>query len=363
MIVSLVRSYEEFLSLEDGWNSLWQSACPDNVFLHFDWIRSFIEAFDIEDRLYILVQRQEQQITAVLPLRIGENQVLQMLGAPRSDYADLICTDENFSSAVTGLFDFLFTRKDWRQLKISELSERSRLYQHRSELEKSGFYANWEASSRCPGIRFSEDGDVLTRLTGKKSLKRRENGLARHGLVDFRVLTSWEDIEPIIDVFFEQHIARWRMAGHESQYHDKSERKFCRLYLRRFLDTGLLHFSVLYCDDIAMAIHIGFETEKVFVWYKPTFDIQYKRLSPGEVLIKRLLEHCGAAEIEYFDFARGVEQFKRRFSNVIYRNFNLIVFARTGDQLWFRLKSVAVGRVNRVRRHLAKSGRQSPAVN
>ena len=339
MVIRLVRSYRAFLALESHWDELWHRACPDNVFLHFRWMRSFVDAFDLESELYVLVWQRSEKVAAILPLLRNQDGSLSVIGSPRSDYFDLICHEDDVAEAAPGIFDFLMSRKDWRRLRIGELSERSRLYRHCHGNPDLAWSLNWQSSSKCPGIEFSEDGETLSSLVGKKSLKRRENGLARHGEVRFRRLEKWDDVSPVLNSFYEQHISRWKLAGHESQFVMESERRFCEYYVRNLLDANILHFTELACDDSVMAFHLGFETEQVYTWYKPTFNVDFKRLSPGEVLIKRLLEYCGETGIRYFDFARGVEPFKKRFSNTLYRNFDLIVFSRRRDQLAYELRS------------------------
>jgi len=341
VIVKLVKSHTEFLNLGKHWTELWESACPDNIFLHFGWIRSFVEAFGLENQLYIMTWQIGDDVRAILPLRRDSDGFLQVIGTPRSDYSDLICRKENIAAATDDILGYLGNRRDWRRLEIRELSERSFLYQHLHLNPELPCVVNWRASSKCPGIEFSGDGRVLEQLVGKKSLRRRENGLARKGQVEFRRLDRWVDIQSMLDRYYDMHIGRWKLAGVESQYADPAERRFCELYVKSFLDAGLLHFTVLFCGDTVMAMHIGFVTKNVFFWYKPSFNVQYKQLSPGEVLIKRLLEYCGEAEVGYFDFTRGVEQFKKRFSNKIYRNYDLIVFARKSDQVLYRLGSSA----------------------
>ena len=126
--VKLVNTYTEFLSLEGEWCALWESVSPDNVFLHYSWVQSFIEAFGLQDRLYILIWSNGEQTSAILPLQKQSNGCLQMIGSPRSDYADLICAEDQIGNAAKEIFDFLFNRSDWSRLEIRELSERSILY-------------------------------------------------------------------------------------------------------------------------------------------------------------------------------------------------------------------------------------------
>jgi CelD/BcsL family acetyltransferase involved in cellulose biosynthesis len=354
MDVRLVEDYQGFLALEDSWNELWKGHCADNVFLHFRWARAFVESFALREKLYVLAAYDGVSLRAILPL-VNDEGSLRFIGSPRSDYADLICSSEEAPAALESIFGALGARGDWRRLKILDIPERSpirRCFRDNPRITKRVF---WQPSSKCPGIDFSDGGETLKRLVGKKSLRRRENGLARRGAVEFRTLVDWTEIEPLLPVFFRQHVARWESAGYESQYTKHQERIFCERYIREFLEEGLLHFSVLFVEEEPLAIHIGFSTDNVFIWYKPTFDIRLSHLSPGEVLIKRLLEYCGDSGIKYFDFTRGVEPFKKRFNNRLNRNYNLTMYAKRTDHLMHNLaiQSDALARLGQ--RYMAAS--------
>ena len=107
-----------------------------------------------------------------------------------------------------------------------------------------------------------------------------------------------------------------------------------------------LRFAVLQAGDIPLAYHLGFEVAGKFIWYKPTFDINYWDWSPGEVLIGRLLEYASGRAVAEFDFTLGDESFKYRFANVVRRLYTLKLYPpgarghvrRIGDSLKQRAK-------------------------
>ena len=49
-------------------------------------------------------------------------------------------------------------------------------------------------------------------------------------------------------------------------------------------------------------------------WYKPSFDPAFARRSPGEVLLRALIEQAHVEGATYFDFGLGDEAFKARFA-------------------------------------------------
>jgi CelD/BcsL family acetyltransferase involved in cellulose biosynthesis len=72
---------------------------------------------------------------------------------------------------------------------------------------------------------------------------------------------------------------------------------------------------VLRVDDRPVAYHLGFEVDGRFTWYKPSFDVDYWDCGAGEVLLRRLFEYVRGQPVDEFDFTRGGEGFKDRFTN------------------------------------------------
>jgi CelD/BcsL family acetyltransferase involved in cellulose biosynthesis len=107
--------------------------------------------------------------------------------------------------------------------------------------------------------------------------------------------------------------------------------------------TGYLRFAVVSLDGEAIAYHLGFECNGRFIWYKPTFEVALARHSPGEVLIKFLLEDAAARGLLEFDFGPGEEAFKYRFSNSTRSIRSAHVYrdrlAGHGERLQFKLRT------------------------
>jgi CelD/BcsL family acetyltransferase involved in cellulose biosynthesis len=91
---------------------------------------------------------------------------------------------------------------------------------------------------------------------------------------------------------------------------------------------GWLHFSTLECAGKPAAFHFGFQFGKTLSWYKPSFDWDFHRESPGTVLIRYLIEDASHRGLDELDFSSGVEGFKLRFANSQSINLNLRVFSR-----------------------------------
>jgi CelD/BcsL family acetyltransferase involved in cellulose biosynthesis len=161
---------------------------------------------------------------------------------------------------------------------------------------------------------------------GKKSIRRHENGLKKAGVVEVRHITRSEDIEPYLDGFFAQHIARRAQTEAASHFLDVRYQQFYRLLTCRLALRGWLLFTVISLNNEPVAFHFGFIYGTRLLWYKPAFSIAYAQLSPGEVLLAALFRYCRDHGLRELDFTIGDDAFKSRFANVTRQNQRVEVF-------------------------------------
>ena len=119
---------------------------------------------------------------------------------------------------------------------------------------------------------------------------------------------------PHLDSFFAQHIARWQATPFPSLFREPAQRQFYRTLSTQAADTGWLRFTRLDWDGHPIAFHFGACYEGSYLWYKPSFDVELARQSPGEVLLRQLLLAAMVEGAETFDFGLGDEAFKQRFA-------------------------------------------------
>ena len=209
----------------------------------------------------------------------------------------------------------------FRHFKLGRLQPESKT-PHAIGAHAHGFHATAIGHVDAPFMDMCHVDDRLR----KKSLRRHERGLARQGAVTTDTLTTTDDVLPLLDAFFfEQHVARWKSADVESLFTQPVNRDFYRAVTRHLGTTGQLRFTVIRLDEVPIAAHFGFLQAGRFIWYKPCFDPALAKLSPGEVLIKKLLERAQQEGATEFDFTIGSEPFKYRFSSGVRRVFYLHV--------------------------------------
>jgi hypothetical protein len=181
-------------------------------------------------------------------------------------------------------------------------------------------------SGAYSALDLREGGAPLQAALRKESLRRHHKKLSKLGALRLRHLEDPDEIERHLPGFFRMHVARRALAGDRSLFCREEDRAFYKAMVRELDPRGALRFAVLELDGKPIAYHVGFESAGKFLWYKPAFDVTYWDYSPGEVLLKGLLEYVAERDLEEFDFTSGEEAFKSRFANRVRTQYMLHFF-------------------------------------
>ena len=320
--VSCIRSIDELAARRAAWTALLERAGTFTPFQTFEWHAAWWQVFGDGFEPFVLCVEDAGELIGIAPLMLTERRLLgrrlrvaHFIGLYQSDYCDFIL-DEDRPDALGLMLDWLAGHpQEWDALDLRNLEGGSpRLRAVLEFYAARGYGVEQRQWNEAPTYTFG-DADADAELLKKKSLRRHYNYFRRQGALEFRNLTTADDVEPHLATFFQQHVERWGRTETPSQFLQEQPRDFCRELVGRLAPTGCLRFAVVALDGRTIACHLGFECNGRFFWYKPTFDVALSQHSPGEVLIKYLLEDASARGLLEFDFGPGEEAFKYRFAN------------------------------------------------
>jgi CelD/BcsL family acetyltransferase involved in cellulose biosynthesis len=324
----VLTAFADLERLAPAWERLWEASAPREVFTTFAWARACWQAYGGHRALCTPVVTQEGRAVGILPLAMKDRTV-RFLGAPHADYNDLLCEEEDGPAILEYALEEL-TRAPlpWDRCVLENLAEESRLVAALDRLSP-GLRGRLKltVSGSCSALDLRADRPGLLRAAlGKESLRRHHKKLSKLGEVRLRHLEDPEEIECHLPTFFRLHVARRALAGDRSLFCRDEPRAFYRALVRELDARAALRFAVLEVAGRPVAYHLGFECGGKFIWYKPAFDVAYWDYSPGEVLIKALLEYVAGRELEEFDFTTGDEAFKGRFANRVRKQYAVHFF-------------------------------------
>lgn len=107
----------------------------------------------------------------------------------------------------------------------------------------------------------------------------------------------------------------WEGQPASSLFHMPGLLAWYRALIAHYLPKGTLHFSRLICGGEPVAWHFGFLHHGVLHWYKPTYRKEYAHLSPGKVLLAKVIEEGIRRGWGAVDYGPGMEPYKQQWGN------------------------------------------------
>ena len=332
---------DEAAALRREWNGLAANAEHASVFQGYDWHAAWWECFGNGHALHLLmVYETGGELVAIAPLMIATRRRLgvpvrrlMLLGTGNhaSDYADLIVRKGHARPRAAVLEWMRAHRHLWTELELRNLPGHSPTLKLLGETRGLAGPVLVECAAEAPTRRLG-DAEADRAVLAKRSLRRHWNGFQREAPVRLLRLERSQALDAHCARFFEQHQARWAGTASPSLFRDPAQRRFYRLLAHRLAASGLLHFSMVEWQGRAIAYHFGFEQDGVLTWYKPSFDPVLARRSPGEVLLRLLLEDAIGCGLRELDFTVGAEAFKYRFANHVRRVYRVRAWRRGAER-------------------------------
>jgi CelD/BcsL family acetyltransferase involved in cellulose biosynthesis len=310
MSESLTADVDRRLIEDSEWDDLLAASRTPTVFLTSGWLTAWAEAKASAPVLAVRVREGERLIAAAAFEATRDG--IRFAGRGASDYCDVIIagnsSDETAASALRTLLLAASTASPGaNHFDLRRLPCGSRAL---ALLDQTDFFVTARRGVQAPWMCMSAAPEKLK----KKSLVRHERGLEKRGALECTTWRHAADILPRLDAFFDLHVQRWHGTDSPSLFLEEQNRALYRRATENLSPLGVLRYTEIRLDQRLLAAHYGFSWLGCFTWYKPCFDPRLAKLSPGEVLIKRLIELAVAEQATRFDFTIGNEPFKHRFA-------------------------------------------------
>lgn len=298
-----------------AWNALWQRSEIPSVFARYEWASAWSRVFGTQGSTRIYAAWLDDTLVGVLPTlwpRDSQSTTV-LIGDWHSDYAGVLTDRESPETFPALLRAVCADIPANGRLSLADIRSDS---SYRAELDRlcSHMASQWLRvdGTTCPRTEITPER--VQALINKDSLRRHYRKLQKLGEVVVRHEFDAASILPRLGDFFAQHLARWAHTDSPSLFLDERHRVFYRELVKAFAGTEQLVFTEVTLDGRAVAFHLGFVSEGDFIWYKPSFDPELSKVSPGETLLRELFLWALERELSGFDFTRGGESFKARFA-------------------------------------------------
>ncbi len=330
----------------DAWNRLVETSAQATVFQRHEWMHAWWEAFSQPDwRVRLLAAHRGDELVGLAALyerpaaADPRRRSIHLIGEGHADYGGFIIAGDESEVADRLLHELVRRSDSTTEVHLDEMQQGSLLHRLLSRRCRSE-PLQWIRTDRivCPWVAVRGAETQARALLRKSSTRRHRAALERLGRIEIRHETEAQVIQEQLSSFFDWHVGRWARTPYPSLFEKEPNRAFYRMLTQKMCPSGCVVFSVLTLGGRPVSYHFGFLSNAKLLWYKPAFDVELARHSPGEVLLSSLIEYAIARNLVALDFTRGDEPFKRRYASG--ENYNES-FTRVGSRsvaLWHHVR-------------------------
>jgi CelD/BcsL family acetyltransferase involved in cellulose biosynthesis len=303
------------------WDGLLARSATDVVFLTAEWQRLWWQAFADEQLLIVLAERDGEAV-ALAPVFAVEGSV-SLVGSGNSDYLDFLGRPEEAVLAAM-LEAACEAAEDFSGIELYHLPLDSPTTAMLPGLAaRLGLELHREDTLGGPYAELA-DAELLERLTARRSVRKEEARMRRHGELRVRSAQSAE-LDALVDLFFEQHGERWRAAG-ERSFDRPGSREFVRSIVHAGHSQGWARLTVLEWQGRPAALDISVIRGATQLTWLVSRDPSIHEHSPGRVLRAHVIREASEAGIRRFDFGLGEEDYKLRDASGVTRLANWFLY-------------------------------------
>ncbi len=315
-----LRICGSFEEAEPVWRLL-ESAGDALVFQSYDWQSAHYKAIGhkhLFQLCIVIVETKDNRPLMLLPFGIVRrpfSRVLTWLGGRLTDYNGPILASE-----AARLFDQRRTDALWqeicRELPSFDYTDFQRqpaeIGNQPNPFWQLGTYVNplygWQT-------RLSSDWTAYyqRKRSGQTRRKERkkEEKLGQHGPIDFFIAQTEEEIDVAVAALVAQKSASYTLKGVKCLFRDEAYVDFIKDYTLTHARSGLVVLAGIRVRNEIIATQWGLIRGGHFCCLVLSRDHgRFARYSPGNILLRRLLEWCCGRDIKIFDFTYGNEAFK-----------------------------------------------------
>jgi len=290
-----ISSLEEFKQLKNDWNDLVEKSVNPHPFLLWEWMFTWWETFQENNKLCILALYKANNLIAIAPFYIKtQTKFLKRLsligeGENKEDmivttYPDIIVKVGFETESIKALAKYISNEKlhskKFNYAAFNLVHDKSILQQVGLKLS-SNFINSKRHSENQFVIKLpekEEDYDLSLSKSTRKQFRLKLNRMKKVGDIN---LSSVEDLTEGLSIVEKLHRARWHSKSEKNAFDSVKFSEFHKVLCERFQNQNILDFRVMRHDGEPIAAAYNFNYKQSCFSYMSGFhSSDDKRYSP-----------------------------------------------------------------------------------
>lgn len=344
MEVSLLNE-EYFSNIKDEWNALLEQSSNNEFFLKWEWVFTWWEVYAKGKELFILLIKDDSgNLVGIAPWYIKKNKIF-FLGTGENvcpEYLNIIIKNGYEGSVIKEIFLYLDKCAKWSILFLSDILEGHRMIDLLDKQAKNNrlVFLRQRIKTPCVYIALPDTWDNM--FKGLSAKFRRNINLGRKKLIgvpqtriDF--IYNGEPPSALIEKIFSLHNKRWQEKRSIGKFQFQDYKLFHSKLIERIPQNRAI--SIFEVNGKPEGMIYGFSYHNKIYAYQSGFnpDSQYKKYSILQIIHSYTIEKAIKEKFIEFDFLRGGEDYKYRWTNLERFKENIFIFNNTwqGKFLYF----------------------------
>ncbi|UCG51789.1 MAG: GNAT family N-acetyltransferase [Candidatus Latescibacterota bacterium] len=343
--VRVIRRLMELEEYATRWNELVDISSQANVFQRWEWIWNWANVYIGENSLLTLAVLEGNELVAIAPLWVEKKRhpgfvslnVLRVMGSPESDYVDFIVREDDAARWSELIWEHLFgpLRGEWDILEYIDVRADSSVLDSFARLSASDDRcAKMEQTGQsvCPYIDLPDRWDEFLQSfssTGRYAINYSRRRLEKQGDLRLHFCENVDELPDQLRRFISLHQKSWRERGRAGAFATDKAKRFHERVAGDFLKKRILFLCSLSLDGTHIGSFYGFQFKNKLYYYLLAVERNpEKRVKTGTALLGYCIEEAITRRCREFDFLRGDEEYKYRWTKLNRENLRLRFYNR-----------------------------------
>ncbi len=344
----LIRNLHELEALRDHWDVLLKRSASDNLFLSWEWISTWSRVYLKGDHLFVIVVYEGEEPVAIAPWWQEERRLagfstlrrLRFLGTGNvcSDYLDIIVRTDQHSQWLRPIWQELFgpLRSQWDVIEYSDTpagSEALTCFYRWADEDDRCLTRRVNQITTCPYLSLpatAEEFRGSLSATKRYALSRSRRHFDARGSVTFRYSDCAHEVSATMDRLRTLNTRSWTERGHSGSFATDKFIRFHNEVAQSMLGVRSLVLCSLWVDESYLGSFYGFQHGHVLYYYIMSVErSDENHVNAGDLLLAECMEEGVRRGCSEFDFLRGDESYKYRWTRTHRQNLSLNFYNRS----------------------------------
>lgn len=337
MNIELIDNYKDFLAAGKFWNRLLEKSSSNNVFLTFEWLDCWWQAYGKEKKLNILLVKEADAVMAIAAL-MSENalraglpvKIISFIYNDNASRADFILS-ERPRECLGAVINWLESNKNrWDVIELQNIAEGSPSYEIlKTILGEIGFPFAIKDGLRSPFVPVNTGWEAYFASRSRnfrKNLRHLNNRISKEGVYTVEEINDADKNRKAPESIFAISAKSWKARCKRDISAREEDRKFYKSLYEAAAKNGWLKLWILKLNETAICYEYHLKYDSKVYSLRSDFDERYKNISPGTYLSCQIMKSYFGDSVREYDFCGHDDGYKKNWASLARRHYTFVIY-------------------------------------